>query len=320
MIENEASLPAAVSEKIVRLADNVRLTGKAVPLNADINGAFSEMKPAMSPNGNRLYFSRSNHPDNTNGAKDLEDIWFAEFDAMTDSWSKPARMAGTLNNAGPNFINNVSVSGDTIILGNQYLKKGRMRAGISYSVKINGVWTDPTSINIKDDYNISEQGNSHVSIKNGVIISAIQRAETYGNRDLYVSFWDGKQATEPISMGSVINTEFEESSPFLDVDNKTLYFASKGHNGYGGFDIWVTKRLDDSWTNWSEPQNLGPAVNGSLDDEFFSLTHCGSYAIFSKQVSVHNFDLYRISVEDLFTEPLRKTKNILKGKSIFASL
>ena len=66
-----------------------------------------------------------------------------------------------------------------------------------------------------------------------------------------MSFWNGKYATEPINMGNVIYTEMEESSPFLAADNKTLYFASKGHNGYGGYDIWVTRRLDDSWTNWT---------------------------------------------------------------------
>lgn len=85
-------------------------------------------------------------------------------------------------------------------------------------------------------------------------------------------------------------------------DNSTLYFASKGHNGYGGHDIFVTKRLD-TWTNWSEPKNLGPAVNSGLDDEFFSITHCGNFAVFSKQMSVHNVDLFRISIEDLFGQP-----------------
>jgi len=223
-------------------------------------------------------------------------------------------LIGDLNNAGPNYVNNVSVTGDTVILGNQYKKNGKMRAGLSYSVNVNGQWSFPTAINIKDDYNMAPQSNSFVSLKNGVIIRAIERAETYGQRDLYVSFWNGEEATEPINMGGLINSELEESSPFLAADNKTLYFASKGHNGHGGFDIYVTKRLDDTWTNWSEPQNLGPAVNGAMDDEFFSITHCGNYAIFSKQVSVHNTDLYRISMEELFNEPvvkkMKKTENV----------
>jgi OOP family OmpA-OmpF porin len=287
--------------KKINYVDDINLTAKAVPMNTAINGAFVELKPALTPNGNRLYFSRYLHPDNTTTA-DLEDIWFADFDPKAGTWSDPALLTGELNNAGPNFVNNVSVTGDTVILGNQYHKKGRMKAGLSYSVNIDGNWIAPKNIHIRNDYNISEQASAFVSIRNGVIIQAIQRIETSGGRDLYVSFWDGAEATEPVNMGTVINTEFEESSPSMDADGKTLYFASKGHNGYGGYDIWVSKRLDDSWTNWSEPRNLGPAVNGQLDEEFFSITHCGSYGIFSKQVSVHNVDLYRISVAELYGE------------------
>jgi hypothetical protein len=199
-----------------------------------------------------------------------------------------------------------------------------MRAGLSYSVNVNGQWSFPTNIDIKYDYNMAEQSNSFVSLKNGVIIRAIERAETYGQRDLYVSFWNGEEATEPINMGGLINTELEESSPFFASDNKTLYFASKGHNGHGGSDIYMTKRLDDTWTNWSEPQNLGPAVNGPMDDEFFSITHCGNYAIFSKQVSVHNTDLYRISMDELFNEPAvknqKKMENMEGVRTALASL
>ena len=317
-------IQAKTTAKEINHVDNINHSAKAVALNPLINSAYEDLKPTLTPCGKRLYFSRSQHPDNTFGTKDLEDIWFSDFDETTNTWSHPAVMPTPLNNNGPNYINNVSVTGDTIILGNQYLKKGKMRAGLSYSVNENGHWSDPKPINIKYDYNVSNSANAFVDLKHGVIIKAIQRAETFGERDLYVSFWNGEEATEPINMGSVINTEYEESSPYLAADNKTLYFASKGHHGHGGFDIWVSKRLDDTWTNWSEPENLGPGVNGKLDDEFFSITHCGNYAIFSKQVSVHNTDLYRISIEELFGEkkmerdPLREV--VKEGKIAVASL
>jgi OmpA-OmpF porin, OOP family len=290
--------------------EGINHSAKAVALNEAINGPYQELKPRLVPCGNRLYFSRHFHPSNTNGAADAEDIWYSDFDPKANTWAAPARMESVLNNNGPNFIHNVSVTGDTLILGNQYGKKGKMRPGISYSVNIKGQWSAPVGIEIENDYNISDHSNAFVSLKTGVIIEAVQRCEGLGNRDLYVSFWNGYHATEPINMGNIINTEYEESSPYLAADNKTLYFASKGHAGYGGYDIYVTRRLDDSWTNWSEPENLGRAINGELDEEFFSITHCGSYAIFSKQVSVHNVDLYKVGMEDLFgneeQEPIQR--------------
>ena len=309
--QNEAGKP-------IRYAQNVNLDAKATLLNPSINGPYEEVKPRLTPSGDRLYFSRIAHPDNTNGINDAEDIWYAEFDQASKSWTEPIRMSGNLNNAGPNYINNVSTTGDTVILGNQYMKKGKMRAGVSYSVKVNGQWSVPTAIDIKDDYNMSEHANAFVALQNGVMIRSIERGESIGGRDLFVSFWDGKHATEPVSMGDVINTEFEESSPFLAPDNKTLYFASEGHNGLGGFDIYVTKRLDDTWTNWSRPENLGPAVNSANDDEFFSITQHGEFAIFSRKISVHNVDILKIRVRELFNDV--KEKELGQGAKAVATL
>lgn len=307
----------------INVSEKVSLEARPVQLQNELNSPYDDIKPHLAPNGNRLYFSRNFHPGNFNGQNDPEDIWYSDFDEASNTWSEPIHMTGVLNNAGPNYVNNVSVTGDTIVLGNQYLKKGKMRAGLSYSVRVNGEWSVPMAIDIVNDYNMSNHAGSHVSLKDGVIIRSVQRAESIGERDLFVSFWNGEKATEPINMGSVINTELEESSPFLASDKKTLYFASKGHNGYGGFDIFVTYRLDDTWTNWSTPENLGPAVNGSLDDEFFSITHCGNYAVFSKQVNVHNTDLFRISMKELYGEENPPAKNESKpthSKSSLASL
>ncbi len=301
---------ARVDPNAILHRENVNHEIKAEALHESINSPYIELKPVISPNGKRLYFSRHLHPGNTLQQDDQEDIWYSDFDTQSESWKDPVLLYGHLNNEGPNFINNVSMTGDTIILGNQYLKKGKMRAGLSYSVNQQGHWSFPTPIHIKNDYNFSDQGHAFVAIKSGVIILAIERLGTKGDRDLYVAFWDGKHATEPINMGGVINSQLEESSPHLDSDNKTLYFASKGHNGYGGHDIFVSRRLDETWTKWTIPENLGPAVNGSLDDQFFSISHCGKHAVFAKQVSIHNVDLFTIDIKDLFLnlETLKKAQ------------
>lgn len=302
----------------IRLVADVNVDARPVQLQNFINSPYDDIKPRLAPSGDRLYFSRNFHPGNVNGVNDAEDIWYSEFDKELNAWSEPIHMTGILNNAGPNYVNNVSTTGDTIILGNQYMKKGKMRAGLSYSVKVNGEWSVPTTIEIVGDYNMSPSANSYVSLKDGIIIRSVQRAESIGERDLFVSFWDGEKATEPVSMGAVINTDMEESSPFLAADGKTLYFASKGHSGFGGYDIYVTKRLDESWTNWSVPENLGPAVNGAMDDEFFSLTLDGDYGVFSKQVNVHNNDLFRISMNELLEK--RNNNSTTKSEDSLASL
>src|SRR5688572_16540168 len=71
------------ADEVISHATSVHLTAKATALNTSINGPFSELKPAIAPNGKRLYFSRFLHPDNTHGHADYEDIWYSEFDETT---------------------------------------------------------------------------------------------------------------------------------------------------------------------------------------------------------------------------------------------
>ncbi|HRE98791.1 MAG TPA: hypothetical protein PK637_18655, partial [Flavobacteriales bacterium] len=73
----------------------------------------------------------------------------------------------------------------------------------------------------------------------------------YGDKDLYVSkkMSDGSWS-EPVNCGGVINSFAAEIGPFIAGDGKTVYFASEGHPGYGDADVFMSVRLDDTWTNW----------------------------------------------------------------------
>jgi OOP family OmpA-OmpF porin len=107
----------------------------------------------------------------------------------------------------------------------------------------------PVALNIKNEYNFHEKANYFLANNRKTLIMSVQREDSKGDRDLYVSFMqDDSVWTEPLSLGSVVNTAGEESSPFLALDDKTLYFASNGFSGYGGTDVYVSKRLDDTWT------------------------------------------------------------------------
>jgi len=81
----------------------------------------------------------------------------------------------------------------------------------------------------------------------------------------------------------------------MAADGVTLYFASDGRRGYGNVDIWMTRRLDDSWTKWSKPKNLGPKINTPEWDAYFTLPANGEYAYLCGTSPVdQSADLYRI--------------------------
>ena len=112
----------------------------------------------------------------------------------------------------------------------------------------------------------------------------------------------------PIHMGFDINTIGGEIPCYLAPDNKTFFFASNGHIGYGQKDIYVTTRLDDSWQNWSMPINLGKPVNSKNQENYFILDSKAEYAYYITWDD--GSDLFRIKLAE--TEKVGKKETIVK--------
>ncbi len=288
-------------------------------LDENVNSDISELNPLLSPDGKTLYFSRRNHPGNVGGVTDKEDIWYSEL-GPDGKWTLAKNMGPEFNNEHPNFINAVSATPDgksvIILLGNKYLENGKMQAGVSVSDNLNGKWSEPTPLNIKNDYNFNEKANYFMANTRKALLMSVERADSHGGRDLYVSFSESDiQWTEPLNLGDIINTAGEETAPFLAADNVTLYFSSNGFSGFGGSDVYMTKRLDDTWTNWSEPENMGPDINTKLDDLFFNIPSTSEFAYYSREVAADNTDVYRVKLPVLLSpEPIV----IVRGKLVDA--
>ncbi|MGE0587221.1 MAG: OmpA family protein [Cyclobacteriaceae bacterium] len=288
-------------------------------LDENVNSDFSELNPLLSPDGKMLYFSRRNHPENIGGVTDKEDIWYSEL-GPDGKWSLAKNMGPQFNNENPNFINAVSATPDgksvIILLGNKYQEKGKMVAGVSVSDNLNGSWSDPKPINIENDYNFNEKANYFMANTRKALLMSVEREDTQGGRDLYVSFQKNDSLwSEPLNLGDVVNTAGEETAPFLASDNKTLYFSSDGFSGFGGADVYMTKRLDDTWTNWSEPENMGGDINTKLNDLFFNIPSTSEYAYYSREVAIDNADVYRVKLPVFMSpEPIV----VVKGKLIDA--
>jgi len=307
----------------IRIAENIETAVVAEPLSGKVNTPFLEYGPTLTKDGMRLYFSRQGFAGNVGGARD-EDIWFGTFDEATQDWLEAKNMGPPLNNEGPNFICGVGVNGDTILLGNIYNKRGKMKAGLSLSFKQGDVWSFPQPVAIHNDYNLSGRTSFDLSNDRKALLIAQRKVDSNGGLDLYVAFRNTDSpypysASESVNLGAVINSVGDETSPFLAYDNRTLYFASNGHNGYGKYDIFVSRRLDDTWTNWSTPENLGPGINTVYDDTFFGFTPRSRYAYYSRGLTPGNSDIYRLDMTYLFkpsTKPIDQMDELLDQAQI----
>jgi outer membrane protein OmpA-like peptidoglycan-associated protein len=278
--------------------DAVKANMVATPLSTLVNSTYPEMGPLVSPDGKTLYFSRSGDPENAGGKKDQEDIWFAQWDETTQKWGQAQNIGAPLNNSDPNFVNSISPDGNTILLGNSYLPDGSMEDGVSMSQRTATGWDTPKRLIIEDDKNSSKMTNYFLSNSQKILIISNDRKEdSNGERDLYVSFPKTDNTwTKPLNLGKTINTKATEAAPFLAADDKTLYYTSDGLDGYGGSDIYMSRRLDETWQNWSTPENLGPVVNSSHDESYFTLNASGDKVYFTSQVEkdYNDVDMYKL--------------------------
>ena len=272
-------------------------------LGKAINSPGQEVAPVISPDGRTLYFTRNFNRANIGGA-DRQDVWYSTLQSGADGnppgWSEAVNIGSPINNAGNNAISGMAPDGRTAYLINAYQPNGELSFGISKSTRTKVGWSQPVECKIANNYNLHEEDHLEfcVSPDGRAIILAVQRKDTRGNRDLYVSTQKADRTwTEPVSMGAVINTADEESSPFLAADNRTLYFTSTGYPGYGDGDIFVVRRLDDSWGNWSEPENLGPAINTAEWDGYFTIPASGDFAYLSSRAgSMGEDDIFRLKL------------------------
>ena len=284
-----------------------------------INSRFTEAKPLVSHDGNTLYFSRLFHPDNTGGKTDPQDIYISKF--INGQWTAAENMGFPLNDPFANGVCSISPDGNKLLVINGYHSDGSITPGVSISNRTTIGWGSPMSLDINDFENYSEFQDFFLSADEHVIIMAVERHSGYGDQDLYASIKNGpKSYSRPINLGLSINTTKAEFAPFLSPDNTTLYFASDGHGGYGQSDIFRTKRRDETWQNWSEPQNLGPAVNTSSWDAYFSITASGSYAYFVSSEGTRNGqeNIYRIPLLQNITPELPNPLIAFQGRTFDA--
>ena len=265
-----------------------------------LNSEFYELSPLIVPNGSRIWFTRESHPDNLNHDKDpySQDIWYSDF--RDGIWMKPNHGGSIINNDGYNRVISSSADGKRIILSGSYLENEWISEGISFSIDNKGKWSKPKRIQISKFTNYSNYIDYFMNLDGNILIISAMTEETYGRRDLYISKLENGIWSSPKNLGIKVNSSSEDFSPYLAPDNKTLYFASEREGGKGNADIWVTKRIDDDFLNWSTPVNLGENVNTIDWDAYFSIKANSDEAMIVRIVDqvTGNTDIDKIVLSD----------------------
>ncbi|MBP6460638.1 MAG: PD40 domain-containing protein [Crocinitomicaceae bacterium] len=278
-----------------------------------INTKDPEFAPIISPDGSTIYFTSRRHWKEDTYKEYVEDFTnyspedaYVSYKKEGDQWTSPKRLpfCKLENNEAT-----VSISSDERIL---YLYVDKNNDGNLYKTDLSKETID-TVIGIDIPEVNTKYWDSHIffSEDDNLIIFASDRPGGYGGRDLYrlMRLPDGSWS-KPFNMGSGINSPYDEDSPFLSIDKKSLFFSSNSDKSMGGFDIFMSRRVDDN--NWTAPINMGFPVNSIKDDIFFTTTADGLLGYLSSNRNGGNgeSDIYEVQ---FVTEEI-KNSFILSGR------
>ena len=297
-------------------------------LGPQVNTAYDDLGPHITADGRTIMYGVENSPDNLGGKEDGEDIWVT---TSTDgkTWSKSTNMGSVVNSKDVNNLAAISADNNMLL----FCKSD----GFEVRKRTQDGWSQPEYLNVKfKNESSTMEGNLSPDGKAILFTSKLSQNLYYKTegkeKDVYVSIQEKDGVwSAPINLGKQINTEEDEVSPFLASDGRTLYFASSGRPGYGGHDIFMSKRQGDGWTSWSEPLNLGPEINSIGFDAYYTLPASADYAyLVSNTNSYGAADLVRVKLpEAIKPEPVvlllgrtvnAKTKNPMSADILFEDL
>lgn len=263
-------------------------------LGSKINTKNPEYVPVIMPNNQLLFTSKRQDSKgekyNPNDGKYYESMYVSklENDQFTEvrRYTVPDLIMKSQFKKGHESV--ISLSADGKIL---YV----FRNGKIYEAEADRTNTDATKLSKIVNFNYYQ--NHAYLTKDGktLLFTSEEGANGVGGNDIYIT---RKQAngtwSSPQNIGNIINTAYDEDSPFLSDDGKTLYFSSKGHEGFGGFDIYKSE-LEIKGT-WSKPINMGRPINSVAHDIFYTVDRKDSSAYFSSNRTggKGDMDIYKI--------------------------
>lgn len=286
---------------------------KVKNLGSAVNTTDPEYSPVISLDGSALYFTSRRKWDDgaSNKFRDPrsnmlpEDIYVSYLD-FDSSWTSPFK----LDFCDPEqYEASISVSSDERKI---YVYQDVTGAGDIYFSDLAssrfGELQHFKARNVNSKY-----WETHCTVTpDGMTMYFVSdRPGGFGGRDIYkvTKLPDGTWST-PQNLGEGINTAYDEESPFIAIDNKTLYFSSNGPKSIGGFDVFLTIRDKDGV--WSTPINLGYPLNSCNDDLFYTTTVNGlkGYLTSFRQGGFGEKDIYEIQNDFLGLNQLA----VFKGK------
>ncbi len=277
---------AFAKTQVKKSGDTIRIV-QPVGMPMRINTGVPELFPFRSADGESFYFTRR--------VKGIdEDFYVAKRDSC-GGWFAAKNMGSPPNSSAQESAQMISADRHYLFFtrcDNRTLNGWDLGGCDLYmAYTADSVWSVPLSFGATIN-TPGYEGMPCLSSDNRELFFVSDRPGGYGGLDLWSSRFEHGLWQLPRNLGAAINTAGNETAPFIYADNRTLFFASTGHPGMGGSDLFSAQRIDDS--TWAHVANLGTPLNTPYDEVSMSLNAAGDTAYFSsdRDSAAGNFDIY----------------------------
>lgn len=261
-------------------------------LGGSVNTAYSDFAPVLK--GDMLYFSSLRYTyekDTANPARTFVQLLSSQ---MVEGMAQPAvvlPISEKFNKTGHHighsaFSQDLSTVYYTVC---EYTDRTNIRCDLYRSnLSSSGAWSEPEMLDINRNNYTNTQPFVGFDAVDGkeYLFFVSDRDGGQGGMDIWTSVIeeDGSLA-DPVNLGEGINTPADEVTPTWYSPTRTLYFSSTGYKTLGDFDIYQSRKIDDSW---DEPEHMGAPINSSFADIYYTRTPDGKNAFFASKRQVAN--------------------------------
>ncbi|HTL82680.1 MAG TPA: tetratricopeptide repeat protein [Bacteroidia bacterium] len=287
-----------------------------VNLGTAVNSPYDDKRPSITSDLKTMIFT-SRRPDGKNANQDnqgdggyFEDIYECVWDSAKATWGEADLVRGAVNTEGHDANCSISPDGKQMFIYVNSEEAGG--AGDIYVAKrsSSGKWGTPKNMGkgintsyFEDGAVLSPDGNTLYFMSERGLDLPWKGQKGYGHSDIWMcKKVDKNNWSDPVNLGPMINTEYDEGGIFPAADGKTLYFCSNGHNSMGGYDIFMTKWENNAWT---EPVNMGYPINTVSNERMFLLSSDGKMAYIDsdRDGGLGDRDIWSIDMTPMLPKP-----------------
>jgi OmpA-OmpF porin, OOP family len=264
------------------------------PLSDTVNRFVMQYFPVLTADQGELIFTRRT------GYKDVNDEdLFVSFKNEKGQWKEPVSISKTINTLNNEGTSTISADGRKIIFTSCAGRDSYGSCDLYETKKVGNEWSVPKNLGPLVN-STSWESQPTLSADGRTLYFVSDRRSGLGQRDLWYSTLDEQgKWTKAQNLGKPINSEFDEMSPFIHVNGRTLFFATNALPGFGGYDIFFS---DVDSSGWATPRNIGSPINNHDDQFSLFITADGKKGYYSheetKDDGLSSSKIYEVTIPE----------------------